>query len=141
MRKEHVEQQRIPVKVYRTLERITIAAPMPGLEPEDIEVEITPQHHLVLYGEVRGLLKGIKELLIDEWTVGAYQRDLELPVDVDGGAGTVTYGNGVVVVTLPVAQRTTPAHLRLQTTGPDRGARAGSAGHPPRPETAAQREA
>lgn len=140
MQKERIEQQRIPVKLYRTEDRITVAAPMPGLEPEDIVVEITPQHHIIMGGEVRGLLKGIKELIVDEWTVGGYYRDLELPVDVSGGEANVTYGNGVLVVALPVAQQTTPARLRMQPFHDDRGERAGNAGHPPHPQTTAQHQ-
>jgi HSP20 family protein len=138
---EQSEQQRIPVKMYRTEERITVAAPMPGSEPEDIMVEITPQHHIILSGEVRGLLKGIKELIVDEWTVGGYYRDVELPVDVNGGEANVTYGNGVLVVALPVAQQTTPARLRMQPYRDDRGERAGNAGHPPHPQNTAQHQA
>ena len=38
---EQVKQQHIPVKVYRTAERLMIAAPMAGLEPENILVEVT----------------------------------------------------------------------------------------------------
>ena len=83
--------QEVPVKVYRTGDRLTIASPMPGMEPEDIQVEVTDQGHVILQGQVRGLLKGVKELLIDEWTVGDYYRDVPLPDAVDGedagGAG------------------------------------------------------
>ena len=32
---EQAKQQHIPVKVYRTAERLMIAAPMAGLEPEN----------------------------------------------------------------------------------------------------------
>lgn len=138
--KEQSEQTRVPVKLYRTEDRIMVAAPMPGLEADDISVEITPHHHLILSGEVRGLLKGIKELIVDEWTVGGYYRDLELPVDVNGGEANVTYGNGVLVVALPVAQQTTPARLRMQPFDVDRGERAGNAGHPPHPQTTAQHQ-
>ncbi len=38
---EQVKQQHIPVKVYRTGERLMIAAPMAGLEPENMLVEVT----------------------------------------------------------------------------------------------------
>jgi len=56
----------VPVKVYRSADRITVAAPLPGLQPEDILVTVTEEGHLVIYGEVRGMLKDIKELLLDE---------------------------------------------------------------------------
>jgi HSP20 family protein len=126
---EHVQQQRIPVKVYRTAERITVAAPMPGLQPEDIVVEVTADGRLRLAGELRGVLKGVKDLLVDEWSVGAYERALDLPSPVDGETANVTYGNGVLVVALPVAETTRPARLSLVATGVDHGIFFGHAGH------------
>lgn len=138
---EQAKPQRIPVKVYRTEDRISVAAPMPGLEADNITVEVTPQNHLLLHGAVRGLLKGDKQLLIDEWSVGDYDRDLELPAPVNGNEANVTYGNGVVVVVLPVAAQTTPAHLRMRRTSNDKGERVGNAGHPPQPMTTERHEA
>jgi HSP20 family protein len=138
---EHVSPQRIPVKLYRTVDRLTVAAPMPGLEPENIEVEVTSANHLVLRGSVRGLHQEDKPLLLDEWTVGDYFRDLELPLPVNGDTANVTYGNGVVVVVMPLAERTMPAQLRMQTIADDKGERVGSAGHPPHPISTEQHEA
>jgi HSP20 family protein len=118
---ERVEVQKIPVKVYRTPERLTVAAPMPGLGPEDITVEVTADGYLVLTGRLRAALRGEKELLADEWSVGPYHRNLALPAPVDGQAATVTYGNGVLVVALPIAAATRPAVVALERTGPARG--------------------
>ena len=132
---EQVGRQTIPLKVYRTPERLTVAAPMPGLEPEDIRVEVTAEGRLVLHGELRGVLKGDKDLLLDEWSVGNYYRELDLPVSVDGELATVTYGNGVLVVALPVTEHTRPAQLTLEAISSTRGERVGSSGHPVRPSS------
>ncbi|HEV8677202.1 MAG TPA: Hsp20/alpha crystallin family protein [Methylomirabilota bacterium] len=118
---ERVEVQQIPVKVYRTAERLSVAAPMPGLGPEDITVEVTADGYLVLNGKLRGALKGDKDLLASEWSVGPYRRNLALPVAVDGRAATITYGNGVLVVALPVAAETRPAFITLERVGRARG--------------------
>ena len=40
---EQLKQQYIPVKVYRTDQRLMVAAPMAGLEPENIVVEVTAE--------------------------------------------------------------------------------------------------
>jgi HSP20 family protein len=77
--------------------------------------------YLMLDGKLRGALKGEKELLADEWSVGPYRRSLALPSPVDGPGATVTYGNGVLVVVLPIASTTRPATIRLERTGPARG--------------------
>ena len=126
---EQVKQQRIPVKVYRTDERVMIAAPMAGLEPENIVVEVTNDGRLILHGDQRAMLKEVKELLVDEWSVGAYHRELALPVSVNAVCANVTYGNGVLLVALPISDKTSPARLTLERVTPTHGERKGNAGH------------
>lgn len=114
---ERTKVQQIPLKVYRTAERLTIAAPMAGIEPSDILVEITADGRVLLDGKVRAVLKDVKDLLVDEWSSGAYYRDYVLPNPVDGTQATATYGNGVLVVTFPISDRVVPARLTLSSTG------------------------
>jgi HSP20 family protein len=121
MMQEHIDVQQIPLKVYRSPDRLTVAAPMPGLGPEDITIEITLEGYLVLNGKLRGALRGDKELLVDEWSVGPYRRSFALPTSVDGPGATVTYGNGVLVVAMPLAETTRAAVLTLDRVGPARG--------------------
>jgi len=109
--------QQVPLKVYRGVSHLTVAAPMAGMEPEDITAEITQDGRLLLDGEVRAVLKDVKELLLDEWSVGAYYRDYLLPEYVDGSQTTATYGNGVLVVAMPLATYTIPARLTLSSSG------------------------
>jgi HSP20 family protein len=127
---EEVRVQRIPVKVYRSADRLMVAAPMPGLQPENIKVEVTADNQMVIQGDLRGVLKDIKDLLIDEWNVGSYYRTLPLPDAVDAQRANVTYGNGVLVAALPVSARTVPAVLGLDKVRADHGERTGNAGHP-----------
>ena len=108
---EDTTVQEIPIKMYRTEELITISAPMPGLEAEDVMVEVTDAGTVRMRGALRGALKGVKDLLRDEWSVGPYFREVMPPAAVDGAAATVTYGNGVVVVALPISDRPVPARL------------------------------
>lgn len=114
---ERAKVQVVPLKVYRAEKRLTVAAPMAGMEPEDIVIEITEDGRLLLDGRVRGVLKGVNELLLDEWSVGAYCRDYTLPEPVDGSEAVATYGNGVLVVTFPTASQLVPAHLTLSSGG------------------------
>jgi HSP20 family protein len=128
---EQVKLQQIPVKMYKTDDRVTVVVPMPGLEPENVVIEVTSNGHLILYGELRGMLKDVKELLLDGWSVGIYQRELELPTHVNGESANVTYGNGVVTVALPISDHTIPIRLTLERLAPTHGERKGNAGHPP----------
>ena len=51
-------------------------------------------------------------------------REIVLPRPVDAQAGTVTFGNGVLVVSLPVTDTVRPGRRRLETVGPARRRRA-----------------
>jgi HSP20 family protein len=130
---EQAKRQEIPVKVYRTDDRLMIAAPMAGLEPENILVEVTADEdsngRLILHGDQRALLKEVKELLIDEWSVGVYHRELALPVPVNAVCANVTYGNGVLMVAVPISEQTSPARLTLERVTPTHGEHQGNAGH------------
>ncbi len=128
---EQLKQQPIPVKVYRTDGRLMVAGPMAGLEPENIAVEVTADGRLILQGDMRSMLKEVKDLLLDEWSVGVYHRELALPVAVDAACANVTYGNGVLTVALPISEQIRPARLRLVRRAPTHGERKGNAGHPP----------
>lgn len=123
----------VPVKIYRTPLRVMVAVPMPGLEPTDITVEVTPSPALVIRGRQRGELKGLKDELLNEWRAGDCERMIALPVAVDGELANVTYGNGVLVVALPVASQTRSANLTLAALSATRGLHAGNMGRPIRP--------
>ncbi len=127
----HEQMQHIPVNVYRTPERLMVTAPMPGLEPNNIVVEITDDGRIILHGDLRGRLKGVKELLLAEWSVGGYHRELTLSTAVNGACANVTYGNGVLTVALPISEQMRPARLTLARIAPTHGERKGNVGHPP----------
>jgi HSP20 family molecular chaperone IbpA len=127
----------IPVKVYRGDDRVTIAAPMPGMEPSGIVVTVMAEHHIALDGKRGGLYPGETESLMDEWNPGPYHRDLELPVAVDGPRANVTYNNGVLVVSLPIVEVTREARLTLSQLSATQGERFGESGHPNDPRSAA----
>ena len=125
--------QSMPAKIYQSSLRVMVAVPMPGVEPEDISVEITPASHLIIRARQRGELKGLKTELLNEWNAGDAEREIELPVAVDGKLANVTYGNGVLVVALPIAAKTRAAKLSLKALTPTRGLHAGNMGRPIRP--------
>ena len=145
----------LPVKLSRTDDRLVIAAPMAGIRPEDVSVEVTESGRLILQSRPRGVLRAerfdvvvtvdrdgdqevwtreqwqeLKEVVLDEWSTRGYYRELELPAAVDAVLGTVTYGNGVLVVSLPVVETIRCARLQLVPLGQNRGQRVGRVGHP-----------
>ena len=133
-----MEPASLPIRMYQTAERLIVAAPMPGLEPADIVVRVTGNGTLELRGKQRGPRQDGMDLLMEEWSVGPYERTLPLPCAVDGELADVTYGNGVLVVALPKAVQMRPAELNLEAIGLARGQRVGSRGRDLAPTTTAE---
>jgi HSP20 family protein len=125
-----------PVKLYRSDDRVTIAAPFPGLEPQDIQVHVTREGEVVLEGRLRGAFKGDNEVILDEWNPGPYYRRVSLNTPVDGEMANVTYENGVIVVALPVSEEMRAAEIHPERISRTRGRRAGNSGHPIGPPAA-----
>jgi HSP20 family protein len=137
------EGQLVPVRVYQTTDRIMIAAPMPGLEADDISVVIDGRH-VALQGRERGPHQHGLSLLRTEWALGPYRRELELPEPVDGALANATYDNGVLVVAAPklAADRDqVRVEIHLQRLGGSRGEHVGHVGREITPVSTGERQA
>lgn len=132
--------QETPVKLYKSDDRITLAAPLPGLEPEDITISVDSEGRITLQGEARGRLEGDKSVLMDEWDPGPYMRELQLHESVDATAANVTYQNGVLVLSLPLSDSPRPADLSLERVSATEGKRFGNAGRPAVPSPLGERD-
>ena len=124
------EAQNIPVRIYQSDNHIMLMAPMPGLEAEDISVTIAGEL-VTIRGEERGPRQHERDLIVDEWTVGPYFREVSLPEDVNGVLTNATYGNGVLVLSMPKlkeGQAPEAADFQLQPIEATRGQRVGHTG-------------
>lgn len=125
------QTQQFPVRIYQSENQFALAAPLAGLEPEDISVVIDGRH-VTIDGKQRGPRQDNLDLLTAEWSIGPYHRQIDLPENVDGSLANATYGNGVLVVTLPKADskgKTTYAEFTLEPVLPTRGEHVGHVGH------------
>lgn len=89
------------VDIYEDGDTFVLTAEVPGMEQDDIHLEIT-EDHLVLRGE-RPLHTGAPALSYHrvERPNGIFQRTFRLPAVVDPEAVSAAYRDGVLRVTLP----------------------------------------
>jgi HSP20 family molecular chaperone IbpA len=129
--------QALPVRVYEAGVKIMVAAPMPGLAPDDIAVTIDGDR-VRIRGAQRGPRQNQIRLAAAEWTVGPYDRELRLSRPVSGALANVTLGNGVLVLAMPTTTSGEPdaaTEITLETVEAARGERVGHVGRRPRPTT------
>jgi HSP20 family protein len=132
----------VPLQVHQADNRLVLAAPMPGLEAQDIAVSING-NRVTIQGEYRGSRQNQPEILISEWTIGPYYREVVLPQPVDGALTNATYGNGVLVLSMPTLQPGEQGgytEFRLETDKGARGQRVGHTGSNLQPITPGQHD-
>jgi len=123
--------KRLPVRIYQSENQFALAAPVAGLEPGDITVAIEGKR-VTIQGKERGPHQHDLDLLKAEWTIGPFFREVVLPKNVDGSLANATYGNGVLVLTMPKAngrEKPTRTEFTLEAIEPTRGERIGHVGH------------
>jgi HSP20 family protein len=118
----------IPINLFENDRELMAVAPMPGVAPEDIAIEVSADGGLTLRCRQHGEGQERIEYLLREWSYGPYERTIELPRSVDAGRANVTYGNGVLSITFPKSDVTVAGVLDLRRTGHARGVAAGHAG-------------
>jgi HSP20 family protein len=132
--------QQIPVRIHRSNDRITLSAPMPGLAPDDIIVTIT-HNRVTVRGEDHSPGQHDLDFIVNEWTIGPYSREVTLPEPVRGDLANATYGNGVLVLSMPKASEGEQARevsFRLEPVTPTRGERVAHSGSEMHPRTTAE---
>ena len=117
----------IPVNLYENARELMVVAPMPGIAPEDISVEVTDDGGLTLRAAEHGMGQERIEYVVREWSYGPYERRIELPFPVDATRANVSFGNGVLTITFPKVDALVPDSVRIDRTGHARGL---TLGHP-----------
>lgn len=118
----------IPVNLFDNNRELMVVAPMPGVGPEDISIEVTDDGKLTLRARMHGEGQERIDYLTREWSYGPYERTINLPYGVDALRANVSFGNGVVAITLPRTDATTAGRILVERTGQARGVTLGHRG-------------
>ena len=119
----------VPINLFENDRELMVVAPMPGVAPEDISVDVLDDGRLTVRARMHGEGQERIRYLVREWSYGPYERTIELPCAVDAMRANVAYGNGVLSITFPKAASTGAGRVLVQRTGHTRGVAAGHRGN------------
>lgn len=104
----------VPVDMFQQDGNLVVKAPLPGVKPEDIEVTVVGDT-LTIKGETKAETEVKEENVIRrERRFGAFTRSVSLPTPVDTSKANATFENGVLTLTLPVAEEAKPKAIKVQ---------------------------
>lgn len=103
----------VPVDLWETKDAYHLRADLPGLTPDDIEINVTGDT-LMLSGEQKPASDVTGEgWLRQERRTGKFQRAFTLPVQIDSNGVTATFTNGVLELVLPKSEAVKPKTVKI----------------------------
>lgn len=103
----------LTLDLYETDDALVVTAPVPGIKPEDVDITITG-NALAIKGETKAEEREEKGNYIRrEVRYGAFQRTMELPVDVQADKAEALFENGMLKLTLPKAEQAKPKSIKI----------------------------
>ena len=103
----------MPMDLYRSGDHYVLHADLPGVDPDSVDVSVDGGILTVTaQRSERTELDDVQWLSCERFT-GGYLRRLSLGADIDAEHIAATYQNGVLTLTLPVAERAKPRRIEI----------------------------
>lgn len=110
----------MPMDLYRSGDHYVLHADLPGVDPGSIDVSVDAGV-LTVRAERSPRPDDAGQWIASERFTGTYQRQVSLGDNLDTDQIGATYTNGVLTVTLPVAERAKPRRITVEAA--DAGSR------------------
>lgn len=104
----------MPMDLYRSGDHYVLHADLPGVDPGSVDVSVD-NGTLTVRAERSGRTEESVDWLTSERFTGSYMRQLSLGDGVDAGRIAATYENGVLTVTIPLAEKAKPRRIEIDT--------------------------
>ena len=105
----------MPMDLYRSGDHYVLHADLPGIDPGSVHVDVD-NGTLTIKAERSGRTEDGVQWIASERFTGSYMRQLALGDNIDAERIAATYENGVLTVTLPVAERAKPRRIEVTST-------------------------
>ena len=111
-----VRQPGIPMDAYRHGDTFVAHFDLPGVDPASIDLEYE-RNVLTVSAERSWRPVEGDDIVANERTHGAFRRQLLLGDGLDAAQMHASYENGVLTITIPVAERAKPRKVAVETPG------------------------
>jgi HSP20 family protein len=106
----------MPMDAYRKGDHFVVHFDLPGVDPASIDLTVE-KNVLTVRAERRWQLDDATELVVAERPQGSYSRQLFLGEMLDSDNIQATYDQGVLTVTIPVAEAAKPRRVQVNGGG------------------------
>jgi HSP20 family protein len=106
----------MPMDLYKVDDHYVLTADLPGVDPGSVDVSVD-NGTLTLTAHRSARSEDSVQWLASERFFGTYRRQLALGEGIDSTKISATYENGVLTVTIPLAERAKPRRVEVTHGG------------------------
>lgn len=105
-----------PVDIHLKADAVIVRIDLPGVDPKEVDISVEG-NRLTVRGTRPPCAEAVKDedCWHNETNRGQFHRVLDLPEYVDGGKTTATYGDGILVITMPKKEEAKPKMIEIKT--------------------------
>jgi HSP20 family protein len=102
------------IDMYQTDEDVVVKATLPGVKAEDVDITVTGET-LTIHGEYKQENEQKDTRYhIREQRSGSFERSLLLPTDVKADKAKADFENGILTITMPIAEEVKPKSITIK---------------------------
>ncbi|WP_420114638.1 Hsp20/alpha crystallin family protein [Pseudactinotalea sp.] len=105
----------MPMDLFKVEDRYVVNVDLPGVDPGSIDLDIDGNTLTISAERTIGTTEGAR-WLAQERPAGRYTRQLSLGTDLDLDSIQASYENGVLSLTIPIAERAKPRKIAVEHT-------------------------
>ena len=109
----------MPMDLCKIDDHYVLTADLPGVDPGSVDVNVD-NGTLTIAAHRTARSEDAVQWLANERFFGSYRRQLSLGEGIDASAISATYENGVLTVTIPLAERAKPRKVEIAHGGSQR---------------------
>ncbi|MFG1933749.1 Hsp20/alpha crystallin family protein [Mycobacterium sp. NPDC048908] len=109
----------MPMDLCKIDDHYLLTADLPGVDPGSVDVSVD-NGTLTIAAHRTARSEDSVQWLANERFFGSYRRQLSLGEGIDASAISATYENGVLTVTIPLAERAKPRKIDVSHSGAQR---------------------
>ena len=103
-----------PVDVREVDDEFYITAMLPGMKPEDVDIQIVNEN-VSLKGEFKNELDENSAYILQERPSGKFCRTITLPDTLNSGKAEAKMENGILTLVIPKAEEAKPKTIKVTT--------------------------
>ncbi len=106
-----------PLDVSETEEAFEVEAALPGVKPDDVEVQVHGDTVTIRGNAKEEAEEKGKDWLRRERRYGVFARSFTLPTDIDAENASADFENGLLKLRLPKSETARPKTIKVSTKG------------------------